>query len=68
MGTLLRDLRYGMRSLLKQPGFTTVAVITLALGIAATTTIFSIINALILSPLPIVEPDRWWHCVTNSRR
>jgi putative ABC transport system permease protein len=47
-----------MRSLLKQPAFTTVAVITLALGIAATTTIFSIINALILTPLSIVEPDR----------
>jgi putative ABC transport system permease protein len=58
MNTLFRDIRYGIRSLLKRPGFTLVAVITLALGIGANTTIFSVIDALILSPPRITEPER----------
>src|SRR6266566_504291 len=58
MQTLVKDLRYGIRSLLKRPGFTLVAIITLALGIGANTTIFSIINALILSPPRITDPER----------
>jgi putative ABC transport system permease protein len=58
MQTLWQDLRYGVRSLLKRPGFTLVAVITLGLGIGANTTIFSIINALILSPPRITDPER----------
>jgi putative ABC transport system permease protein len=58
METLLRDIRYGVRSLLKRPGFTLVAIVTLSLGIAANTTIFSIINALILSPPRITDPER----------
>jgi len=58
METLLRDIRYGLRSLLKHPGFTLVAIVTLSLGIGANTTIFSIINALILSPPRITDPER----------
>jgi len=58
METLLKNIRYAVRSLSRQPGFTAIAVITLALGIGANTTIFSLINALILSPPSIAEPDR----------
>jgi putative ABC transport system permease protein len=58
MDTIIKDIRYGIRSLLKRPAFAAVAIITLALGIGANTAIFSVINAVLLRPLSYEQPER----------
>src|SRR5256885_11321189 len=58
MESLIKDLKFAFRGLIKRPGFTAITLIALALGIGANTAIFSLVNAVILRPLPFPEPDR----------
>ena len=58
METLFKDIRYGFRSLLKHPAFTAIVIVTLALGIGATTAIFSVVNTVLLRRLPYAQAER----------
>ena len=66
-GEVLRDLSYTVRTLLKRPGFTLVAVLSLALGIGANTAVFSFLNTLLLTKLPVRDPDSLYQLVVTHR-
>src|SRR5262245_37828883 len=67
MKTLWRDLRYGVRMLVKRPGLTLIATLSLALGIGANTSMFSVVNALFLRQLPVPEPGELMFVFSGTR-
>jgi len=66
VATFFRDIRYGTRLLMKNPGFAAAAVVCLALGIGATSAIFSVVHAILLNPWPIGNPTAWFASIPNS--
>jgi putative ABC transport system permease protein len=66
MENIIKDIRYGMRSLIKRPGFAAIAIITLALGIGANSAIFSIVNGTLMQPFPVGDPDRLVYVFNGS--
>src|SRR6185369_9181897 len=68
MQSFIRDFRFAIRQLRKNPGFTLITVLTLALGIGATTSIFSLVNTVILRPLPFAEQDRIMSVLSGGQR
>ena len=68
MHPVLQDLRYAVRSLFRQPSFAMAAILTLALGIGATTAIFTVVNAVVFRPLPVERPDRLVAILNQYRR
>jgi len=67
IGTLIQDLRFGIRMLMKNPGFTAIALITLAIGIGANTIMFSVVNAVLLRPANVEDPDQLIGCFARSK-
>src|SRR6188474_776596 len=68
MSTFLQDLKFGVRLLAKTPGFTVIAALSLALGIGANTTIFTLVNAVLLNPLPVEDPAQLVSVFTTDER
>src|SRR5215207_10672157 len=68
MRSLLQDFRYGLRVMLKRPGFTLVAVLTLGLSIGINTAVFSVVYAALVRPLPFAEPDRLVMVAAENKR
>jgi len=68
MMSFWQDVRYGLRVLSKNPGFTAIAILTLALGIGANTALFSVVNGVLLNPLPFPNPDELVAVYSKSQR